>query len=326
MGRWSGRIVEVKIGATKSEGGSRDKVVVVGGESELPLFGSRSEIPNPPVISMDVFDCKIPLPRVLKEPFIEVLEDPAEWARLCVNKYGADMVSLHLVSTDPNVLDRSPKEAAKTVEEVLQAVKVPLIIGGSGNPKKDPKVFEEVAKVAEGERCLLSSATLDVYKEIAAAALIYGHNVVAFTPVDVNLAKHLNRLLLSMGLPRNRIVMDPTAASLGYGHEYSFTVIERIRLGGLQGDKDLQMPILVGVTNAWGAREAWLKDPSLGPREYRGPIWEAVTGITYMLAGADILMMMHPIAVSLVKRAINNIFQGRRISVKELHEWLREVM
>ena len=325
MSRWSSRIVEVKIGATKSEGGSRNKVIVVGGESDLPLFGSSEDIPHPPVISMDVFDCKIPLPKVLKEPFSEVLEDPAEWAKLCVNKYGADLISLHLVSTDPNVLDRSPKEAAKTVEEVLQAVKVPLIIGGSGNPEKDPKVFEEVAKVAEGERCLLASATLDVYKEIAAAALAYGHSVVAFTPVDVNLAKHLNRMLMSMGLPPNRIVMDPTAASLGYGHEYSFSVIERIRLGGLQGDKDLQMPILVGVTNAWGAREAWLKDPSLGPREYRGPIWEAVTGVTYLLAGADILMMMHPIAVSLVKRVINNVFRGEKIPTKEVHEWLKEV-
>lgn len=326
MGRWPSRIVEVKIGATKAEGGTRDQVIVVGGESDLPLFGSKEDMPNPPVISMDVFDCKIPLPKCLKEPFSEALEDPAEWAKLCVKKYGAELISFHLVSTDPNVLDRSPKEAAKAVEEVLQAVKVPLIIGGSGNPEKDPKVFEEVAKVAEGERCLLSSATLDVYKEIAAAALAYGHSIVAFTPVNVNLAKHLNKILMNMGLPADRIVMDPTAASLGYGHEYSFSVIERIRISGLQGDKDLQMPIIVGVTNAWGAREAWLKDPSLGPREYRGPIWEALTGITYLLAGADILMMMHPTAVTLVKRVIDNVFRETKIPVMDVHKWLKEAI
>ena len=36
--------------------------------------------------------------------------------------------------------------------------------------------------------------------------------------------------------------MDPTSAALGYGLEYSFSVMERIRYAGLMGDRETPVP------------------------------------------------------------------------------------
>jgi acetyl-CoA decarbonylase/synthase complex subunit delta len=302
--QYPGTVAEVSIGATRSEGGTRDRVVKIGGERSLYLHNFDCVNPNRPTISFNVFDIPIPLPKPIKENFLEVLDDPVAWAKKCVEKFDAEVITIHLISTDPKGRDTSPEQAAKTVENILQAIKVPLIIGGSGNQSKDSRVLSKVGEVAEGERCLLSYATIETYKPIVKAALDYGHDVLARTSLDLLQAKKLNQLLQDEGLPKERIIMDPETVALGYGLEYTYTMFERIRLSALHGDEDLQMPILASVTNAWTAREAWEKNPSWGPAEYRGPLWEAVTGISAVIAGADILLMMHPKAVKLVDKFI----------------------
>ena len=297
---YPGEVVEVVFGATKAEGGTRSHTFTLGGEKTPPFYFFEKPTPHPPLVTADVFDLRIPLAKAIRVHMEEVMDDPGEWAKLYVDKYGADMITIHLISTDPAVKDTSPNEAAKVVEEVLQAVKVPIIIGGSGSPEKDPLVLAKAAEVSEGERVMLNSATLDVYKPIAEAAKKHNHLVLSWTSIDINQQKELNRKLLDY-VPKEQIVIDPTTAALGYGLEYAFTVIERMRLAALLGDAELQMPISCGTTNAWAAREAWKKAPELGPREFRGPIWEAITALTLLLAGGDLFMMMHPAAIKTVK-------------------------
>jgi acetyl-CoA decarbonylase/synthase complex subunit delta len=301
---YRGEIVEVQLGATKSEGGTRGEVVKIGGQTTLYRYEGGYK--NKPVVSFDVFDMEMPsFAKALREEWQDFWSSPAEWAKEAVRR-GADLVTIHLISTDPKIKDTSPREAAKTVEEVLQAVKVPIVIGGSGNPEKDPLVFEKAAEAAEGEMCLIASANLDLdYKKVVEAANKYGHNVLSWTSMDINDQRTLNRLLLDAGLPRDRMVMDPTTGALGYGIEYTYTLIERMKDSALKGDEELQYPISCGVTNAWAAREAWMKEPRWGPREYRGPLWETITALTVLNAGADIMMMLHPTAVNIVKNVIN---------------------
>ncbi len=320
---WTGRIVEVKIGATRSEGGTRNKTLVVGGETEPPVYRLKYGMPHPPVVAMDVFDMKISLPRSIRMHFEDVLEDPAEWAKRCVEKFGADMVNLHLISIDPYIKDTPPSEAAKTVEEVLQAVKVPITVGGCGDPVKDAEVFKKVADVAEGERIVINSLNLDMkLEDIASYLKDKDCVVIAFTPMDLDKARELNRKLYDY-LPKDRIMMDTNIAGIGYGIEYGFTVMERARLAALKGDKDLQHPLVAGVTNAWAAREAWMKmDPKYGPREIRGPIWEAVTAITCLLAGADYYMMMHPVSISAFKKLIDYLLSGEPPSAGDVANWV----
>ncbi len=321
---YPGRIAEVKLGATKGEGGTRGKPVIIGGERSPAYYLFENPTPHPPVITLDVFDTHIPLAKAVKMHFREVVEDPAAWAKLAVDKYKADMITLHLVSTDPLINDTPPKEAAKTVENVLQAVDVPMVIGGCGDPQKDLKVFEEVAAVAEGERLLISTVTLDMDIEKTARVIQkHGHVALAFTSMDLNQARELNRKLFEF-LPKERIVMDTTTAALGYGLDYAFTIMERARLAGLMGDPELQQPISSGTTNAWGAREAWMKmAPEWGPRELRGPMWETVTALTLLLAGVDLFMMMHPAAVKTLKDVINELTAGMGKGKPELiSDWV----
>ncbi|MHC1597227.1 MAG: CO dehydrogenase/acetyl-CoA synthase subunit delta [Methermicoccaceae archaeon] len=330
---WKHAIEEVTLGATSSDGGTRDHTITIGGEQALPFYFD-AEMPHRNYVTVDVFDMPISMAKAVKSNYVDVIEDPAEWAKKVVREFDADMVTIHLISTDPNIKDTAPREAAKTVEDVLQAVKVPIVIGGSGNPDKDPEVIEAAAAAAEGEMCLLASASLNLdYARIAEAANKYHHVVLSWTQLEINAQKELNRKLMKQcGVSRDRIVIDPTTAALGYGLDYAYTNMERIRLGGLIGDTELNFPISSGTTNAWGAREAWMvssplkEDSDWGPREYRGPIWEIITGLTLALAGCDLFMMMHPGSVQVLKEVTQMLNGTIEEDGVDISDWITRVV
>ncbi|MBK5133341.1 CO dehydrogenase/acetyl-CoA synthase subunit delta [Candidatus Bathyarchaeota archaeon] len=320
---YSGKIVEVKLGATKSEGGSRGRSFVVGGETSPAFYSFETMLPHPPVLTLDVFDMKVPLSKAVKMHVREVVDDPAAWAKLAVEKFGADMVTIHLISIDPLLKDATPKDAVKTVEEIAQAVDVPLVIGGCGDPIKDADVFEEIAETFAGERFLISSITQDMDVERCAKFVKKnGHAALSFTPMDLNLARELNRRMYDF-LDKKDIVMDLTTAALGYGLDYAFTNMERARLAGLMGDTELAHPMSSGTTNAWAAREAWLKmSQEWEPRELRGPLWELTTALTLLLAGVDLFMMMHPAAVKTLKDIVKNLTLGKKADSEKYLDWI----
>ncbi|ABR54216.1 CO dehydrogenase/acetyl-CoA synthase, delta subunit [Methanococcus vannielii SB] len=317
VNEYPGKVNEVLLG------GKNRNTVKLGGQNSLYRFEEPQ--PNAPVVTFDVFDIPMKgLPRPIKENFEEVMDSPGEWARKAVKEFGADMITLHLIGTDPKVKDKSLKDASKDLEEVLQAVKVPLVIGGSGNPQKDPLVLEMAAEVADGERCLLASANLDLdYQKIARAAVKHNHAVLSWAISDINMQKVLNKALIKEGLTPNDIVMDPTTCALGYGIEFSIDVMTRTRLAALKGEEILQMPMSSGTTNAWGSREAWMKKDEWGPTKYRGPIWEVVTGLTMMLCGVDIFMMLHPLSVKTLKEIGSTLTKEYKSKEsQDISEWI----
>ena len=293
---------------------SNGNEVRVGGDRVLPYYSFMHDNkaplinPNPPKVTFDVFDMKIKLPKVIKNVYREVLKNPPEWARMA-EKFGADLITLHFVSTDPGVKDSPVSKAVKVLEEVLQAVKIPIIIGGSGNKKKDTELFEACASVTEGERLMLSSADKITWDKVVPIARKYGHNVLLWAQLDINDQMKLVEDALSMGMPRNQIILDPTCATLGYGLEYSFSIYQRFRLAGLKGDKSLNFPLSAGTTNAWGGREAWMKKLGHmpghgGDRALRGPLWEIITALTMSLNGMNLAMMLHPLSAQTFKELI----------------------
>ncbi len=321
------KIREITLGATRAEGGSRSHTVTIGGATS-PAFSDFSVPPvHPPAIALDVFDMEVQLPKALKDNVREVMNDPAEWARMNVKKFGADLVTVHLTSTDPLFRNTTPAEACKTVDAVLQAVDVPLIIGGCGDPRKDAAVFSEIAAMAEGERLLLNSVTLEMaeaktLEKVAIAARENGHVLLGFTGLELNSAKELNRRLYEY-LPPEQIVMDLTTVALGYGLEYSFSIHERARYAALMGDTELQHPVISASTNAWGAREAWMQmAPEYGSRELRGPIWETINALTLFLAGIDIYMMMHPAAVLTLRDVVKRLNDTKPVLPEQVHDWV----
>ena len=292
------------------------KRAVIGGEIVPPFYnflGLEKRNPNPPLVTYDVFDMgsKMMLPKPIKQEYGEVLADPAEWAKFAVDKFGAECITFHSLEIDPAMGDAPVSQSVKYLENILQAVDVPVIIGCSGNKKKDMELFEATAPVTESDVLMLSAADKATWEEVIPLAVKYDHNCLLWTSLDLNNQIKMNKDALELGLPRNRIVMDPTCATLGYGMEYSFSIYQRMRIAGLLGEEDLAYPISGGTTNAWGAREAWMSEkiaPEWGLRQYRGPIWEVLNALSLTLVGLDLAMMFHPVAAKHVKDITSQFF------------------
>ena len=268
---------------------------------------------RPLAIARDVFDIPISLPGNVRKYYEGVMEDPVEWARFHENK-GAQLITLHLISTDPNLKNTSPEEAAETVSRVLSAIHIPLIISGSGNVKKDPLVLAACAKAAAGKNCLLSAVGLEGdYALVARAAKEYGHSVLALVSNDHLKMSEMIRLLQKEGLPLNKIVLDPATGALGYGLEYTISTMEKIREEA-QNRPTLDLPILSASSNAWSSREAWLKNDAWGPREARGFLWESISAISTYLAGSNIFMMLDPQAMEVLAKYGSSIPQSVLLS------------
>jgi acetyl-CoA decarbonylase/synthase, CODH/ACS complex subunit delta len=303
---YTGRIKEVKLG-------KGPKAVTVGGETSYPLHLFEGEMPHPPRIAMEVYDAAPDeWPAAAVEPFQDVLSDPVAWAKKCVEQYGAELITLQLVSTDPNGLNRSGEEAAQTAKQVASAVSVPVVVWGSGNAEKDADVLRKVAEVCDGMNLVIGPVAEANYKQVGAGAIGYKHTAVASSPIDINLAKQLNILLGNLGVPDGQIIVDPTTGGLGYGIEYTYSVMERDRMAALtQQDERLQFPIICNLAReVWKTKEAKTtaeETPSMGDAKKRGILLEAATAIMLLLAGADVLIMRHPEAIRLVREMISDL-------------------
>lgn len=313
--KWSGQVATVQIGATKEEGGSRSRLIRVGGQQTLPFLFSEGTIPYKPVIAFEIWDI-VPQewPPELSRQYQDVFADPLSWAQKCVEDFQAELLCLKLQGAHPDFGNKNAQEEAKLVQQILKKVSVPLIILGCGDDTKDNLLLPACSEAAKGERCLVGSATQDNYKTLTAAVIADGHNIVAESPIDINIAKQLNILISDTGLALERIVINPTIGALGYGLEYAYSIMERGRLAALSGDKTIASPFICLVgQEAWRAKEAKASAsefPQWGSEKERGVIWEAATAAALIQAGADILVMRHPVAGQKVKKYIDNLMPG----------------
>ena len=285
-------IFTVTIGATKSEGGSRAHVIKIGGEWALPGLFKDGPIPNKPQIAFEVWD--IPTPD---------WPDPFARAKKCVDSYGAKILCVRLMGAHPDSGDKGRQEEAEFIRKMLKTVPVPLIITGCSDDNKDNAIIPACSEAAKGERCLIGSAVQDNYKTICASLLADGHSIIAESPIDINIAKQLNILISDMGLPLERIVINPTIGALGYGLEYAYSIMERARLAAFSGDKTVGSPFICFVgQEAWKAKEAKSQDAR------QGVMWEVLTATALIHAGADLLVMRNHEAAQKVSRYIEELF------------------
>ncbi len=313
--KYRSKVGQLVLGATKEEGGTRSHTITVGGESTLPYLHYEGEVPNRPVVALEVWDL---VPEewnpCFKAYYGDVFSDPAAWAKKCVDEYGADLILLRLKSADPDLKGSSPEECAATVKKVLEAVGVPLIILGCGKAEIDNLIYPVVAEAAAGENLLIGVAELENYKAVTSACMANQHNIIAQSPIDINICKQLNILIAEMSTAMaGRIAIDPTIAALGYGIEYSYSIMERARNGALQGDKMLAMPMIGNVgLEAWRAKEANVPtadEPGWGEQEERGVLWECTTAMAYLQSGIDIMVMRHPDSLKIMKGNIDDLMK-----------------
>ena len=307
---YSGKIGETTVGAGSS-------AVTLGGEGSYPFHLFEGDMPNAPKIAMEIwdYDPSDEWPAAAVAPFKDVISSPEAWAKKCVEEYGADIIVLQLKSTDPNGMDRGADEAAAVAKKVADAIDVPLVLWGTANNQKDEEVLKKISEVCEGKNVSLGPVEEANHKGVGASALGYGHTIVASSPIDVNLAKQLNILLGNLGVTSEKIVIDPTTGGLGYGLEYSYSVMERIKMAALtQEDDKLQVPMINNIGNeVWKCKEAGealAAGPTMGDPERRGILMESTAAVAYLLGGSDVVILRHPETVRLTRAFIDLMING----------------
>jgi carbon-monoxide dehydrogenase catalytic subunit len=304
--KYSGRIREIKIGKPGTE-------IVVGGETGYNFYSFEGKMPNAPKLALQVLDIEPEeWAEEAKAPFKDVLGDPVAWAKKCVEEYKADAVCLWLTGTDPNGKNLSADHAASLAKKVAEAINVPLIVWGVSSDEKNTEVLKAVAEACGGMNVVLGPVTEGNYKQVGAAAIAYKHVVAANSPIDINLAKQLNILLENLGVPSDKILVDPTTGSVGYGMEYCYSIMERIRQAALtQNDDKLQYPVINNIAEeVWKTKEAKLpaaEDPKLGEAGTRGVNLETITALSALQAGSDLLILRHPKTLQHVRKYIQDL-------------------
>ena len=303
--KWPGSINTLIIGGTEAEGGTRTKSVTIGGQTTMPYLHFEAPTPNKPAIAIEIKSRKpedwSPL---LADVWGDAMADPAQWAKKA-EEAGADLIVLALTVED------SPEDAVNAVKSVLGATGLPLIVWGPGQVEKDNELLVPVSEATKGEKLVLGICEDKNYRTIVATAMANGHLVQARAPMDVNLSKQLNILISDMGMPKDRILMDPTTGALGYGIEYGYSVMERLRLAALQGDAMTQLPMIVTPGfEAWKTKEAKVGEgvsDAWGDWNARSINWETLTAMSLIESGADIVVLRHPESVKRIKDAVEEL-------------------
>ena len=302
--KYSGSIKEVELG-------SGDKKLTVGGADSFPYYAFEGNIPNKTIIAMEVWDIdpSDTWPEALLEPFKDVVNDPAAWAKKCVDEYGAQMIQVSLVGTDPNGQNKGADEAVAVVKAVCDAVDVPVAVWGTNNAEKDAETLRAVAEAMNGRKLAIGPVQEGNHKALGAAVIGFDHTAINSTPIDINLAKQLNVLTGNLGVPDGKILIDPTVGGLGYGLEYTYSVMERARMAALlQQDDKLQFPLYCNMAQeVWKVKETRLEDENLGDPKTRGILMEAICATSLLFAGADVLVMRHPEAIKQIKNMIDGL-------------------
>jgi acetyl-CoA decarbonylase/synthase complex subunit delta len=300
----------VVLGRTEEEGGTRKKSWTIGGGKSMPFIRKEEGTPNRPRIAMEVHSAKPDIQGAGAEELAAVLDDPVAWAKACESDWGADLVCLKFTGAAPDGADCSADECAGLAKEVLGAVGVPMMFYGCGDEEKDAAIMSAIGDLIRNEGAAIGLAENEKYKSLAAAAIAYNAYLVAFSNLDINLAKQLNILLLEYDMPADRIIMDPLQGALGYGIEYSFSVIERIRLAALSGDTTIQMPMVCDASIANNYRESYEPSEAWGAHHTRNILWEGLTAMSALTAGADLIIVRCPTTIRHLNRMLDRIVGG----------------
>ena len=303
---YSGKVYPVTVG-------TGDSAVTFGGENVLPFHSFEGTTPNRPLIAFEIQDVPpTDWPENVQKAFEGVSDDPVKWAKYCQDELKAKAIALRLIGTHPDRENRSAEDAAKTVKDVLAAINIPLIILGSNHAEKDSSILVAAAEAAKDKNCIIGKAQEANYKTIAAAAMANNHKLIAMSELDINLSKQLNILITQMGFDKERVITDPMCSALGYGLEYTYSVMERIRLAALtQNDVTMQQPLMGDVgMYVWKVKETTASEadlPQWGAAQERGIAWEAQTATALLVSGAELLIMRHPKAVAELEKLIEEL-------------------
>ncbi len=213
----------------------------------------------------------------MKDKVKYILELPIQEAK---NQINEDCDILGLKFTE------DIEKGIEAFKELLPFIDKPLMLIGSGDDEIDSKLLPELMKLIDRE-CIIGIANEKNYKQIVPDVIKGNHTLIIRTPIDINLAKEMNILTSDMGLPLDKILIDTDIGGLGYGFEYGYSIMEKIKLEGKSGDKYLNMPIISFATvETAKTKEAKDKDLAL--------YLEITSAAAVKAAGAEYIVLTNP--------------------------------
>lgn len=194
-------------------------------------------------------------------------------------------------------------EAISLLKDLLPFISKPLMIRSVNNDGIDRILLPELIKILDRE-CIISSVNENTYKEIVPAAVSGNHVLVLKSPIDINLAKELNILSSDLGLSLDKILIDTDIGGLGYGLEYGYSIMEKVKLEGLNGDEYLNMPMISFATEeSLKTKEAKSDNypSSFGNLKERAEFFEICSASAVMAADASVIVLNNPLSIDVMK-------------------------
>lgn len=218
-----------------------------------------------------------------------------------------DMLDLKF-NISEDTADKDIKKSKELLKKLLPYIEKPLIIQGINNKNVDNILLPELMSVLDRE-CIIAFADENTYKDIVPSVIKGNHILVIRTPIDINLAKEMNILTTDMGLSPDKILIDTDMGGLGYGLEYGYSVMERIKLAAFAGDKMLNMPLIAFAGDeALKAKETKSDSfpESYGNLKERAIMFEITTASSICAAGVNIAVVQHPKTIETIKNILKN--------------------
>lgn len=195
------------------------------------------------------------------------------------------------------------KKACEILKEYLPLITKPLMIRGSGNDEIDKILLPELIKNLD-RVCIVATINEKNYKEIVPLTVKNGHIISIRTPIDINLAKEMNILVSDMGQSLNKILIDSDIGGLGYGLDFGYSIMEKIKLEGFNGDEYLNMPLIsFAGEESLKTKEAKADtySNSFGKLDKRALMFEIAATTAVIAAGANIVVVNHPDTINVLK-------------------------
>lgn len=286
---------EVKIGTLK-----------IGGDSSIS-FMSENNNKTKPVFALEI-------PYFIDKNYPQILKN--YWGKE-INEFKslflkAQDTQCDIICVQFNIEEQDLGEKLDTIidefKEVIKSAKKPLLLKGTNNKNIDRILLSKLAKEIEMPS-IIAYADDNTYEEIIPSIIKNNHLLVLRSPIDINLAKELNILSIDCGLSPEKILIDTDMGALGYGLDYGYSIIEKIRQAAFAGDSMLNMPMITFIgEETFKVKEAKTSNYSKNWGEYnqRAIMWEVATASAIISAGANIVVLFHPESVKTLKEVLWN--------------------
>lgn len=198
------------------------------------------------------------------------------------------------------------KNACTRLLELQNYSSKTLMIRGSGNDDIDRLLIPELLKVSDKIE-IVATVNENNYKQIVPITSKNNQIISIRTPIDINLAKEMNILVSDMGQSLDKIFIDSDIGGLGYGLDYGYSMIEKIKLEG-NNDKYLNMPIIsFAGEESLKTKEAKsdMMTEHYGKLKDRAEMFEIGAVSAVISAGANIVVINNPKTIEVLKGMIN---------------------